>query len=56
MKNRITIRMGASKFTATVRNGDNVVIFDLRRMTPRNQHVFRREMVKAFRISQQEVA
>lgn len=49
MKNRITIRMGASKFTAAVNNGDSVTLFDLRKMTAKNQHVFRRELVKAWR-------
>lgn len=48
-KPRITIRMGASKFTATLNLGDRVSVFDLRKMTPKNQHVFRRELVKAWR-------
>jgi hypothetical protein len=53
MKARIIIRMGASKFTAAVRNGDQITLFDLRSMTNKNQHIFRRELVKAWRIGQE---
>lgn len=54
MKANVIIRMGASKFEAVVRNGETLTVFDLRRMNNKNQHVFRRELVKAFRISREE--
>jgi hypothetical protein len=53
MKARVIIRMGASKFTAAVRNDDQITLFDLRKMDRKNQHIFRRELVKAYRISQE---
>lgn len=53
MKARVIIRMGASKFTAAVRNGDTIHLYDLRRMQPKQVHEFRRELVKAFRISKE---
>lgn len=49
MKNNITIRMGAGKFTADVRNGDQVVNFDLNKMDKKSQRTFSKELVFAFR-------
>jgi hypothetical protein len=48
-KANIVIRMGASKFEATVRNGDKVYLYDLRRMTKKQEHDFRVELVAQFR-------
>ncbi len=52
MKERIIIRMGASKFDALVRVGDELKLYDLRAMQPRDQHNFRRTLVKAFEEAQ----
>lgn len=52
MKKRpnIVIHMGAGVFDAQVRGADGQMIhFDIRNMEPKNQHRFRRELVKAFR-------
>jgi hypothetical protein len=54
MKNRITIHMGASTFTADVKTDNGVTHFNINDMEPRNQHRFRRELVKAFRDSQHD--
>jgi hypothetical protein len=54
MKSNIIIRMGAGKFTADVRGADgNAVHFNIGKMKPQAQHQFRRELVKAFRISRE---
>ena len=50
MKPNIIIHMGASTWTAKVRGGDGkFVTFDIGRMDGKQQHTFRRELVKAFR-------
>lgn len=50
MKTNIIIHMGASAWTAKVRGADgNFVTFDIRAMDGKQQHTFRRELVKAFR-------
>jgi hypothetical protein len=54
MKANVIIRMGAGRFEAAVRNGDNIILFDLNKMDKREQHVFRRELVQAFRVSQEQ--
>jgi hypothetical protein len=46
--------MGAGRFEAVVRNGDNIILFDLNKMQRKEQHIFRRELVKAFRLSTEE--
>lgn len=53
-KPNIIIRMGAPYFDARVRGADgNFVHFNLRKLDKRAQHEFRRELVKAFRISRE---
>lgn len=53
MNNRITIKMGASRFDATVRGPDGTpVYFDLRRMSEKEGHIFRRTLVSEFREAQ----
>lgn len=48
----IIIHYGASTWTAKVRGADGeFVTFDLRAMGRKEQHVFRRELTKAFRES-----
>lgn len=49
MKNNVTIRMGASKFTADVRVGDKVVPFNLRTMDKAGRHEFTKTLVRSFR-------
>lgn len=57
MKNRATIRMSASLWTATVRGADGEpVVFDLYRMDKRERATFTREFVKAFRQSSEAAA
>ena len=51
MRHNVTIHMGASRFDAHVRNGDDVVTFDLFRMKKPERDKFRVELVKAFRES-----
>ena len=51
MKNRVTIRMGAGEFTADVRNGDQVVSFNLNKMDKQGQRTFVKELVFAFRVA-----
>jgi len=53
MKPNVIIRMGASKWTAHVRTGNEVVAFDLNKLDKRGQHAFRVELTKAFRQSRQ---
>lgn len=46
----IVVHMGASTWTANVRGADGKFVeFDLRAMDGKQQHNFRRELVKAFR-------
>ena len=53
MRPRITIRMGASRFDATVRGHDgNPVHFDLYKMDEKGRHNFRRTLVSEFREAQ----
>jgi hypothetical protein len=50
MKNRATIRMGASLWTVTVRGADGKPVeFDLYRMEKKARADFTRKFVKAFR-------
>ena len=52
VKNRITIRMGASKFEAEVRDrAGKPVHFDLAAMEKAQRRTFTKELVKAFRES-----
>lgn len=52
MKNAITIRMGASLNTVTVRGADgSPVLFDRNKMTKDENRVFHREFMNAFRAS-----
>lgn len=52
MKANIIIRMGAGKFTVDVRGkGNEIVTFDMNKMERKQQHIFRRELTKAFRES-----
>jgi hypothetical protein len=54
MKPNIIIRMGAPYFDARVRGADGKFVhFNLRRLDKKAQHQFRRELVKAFRISRE---
>jgi hypothetical protein len=49
-KSNIIIHMGASVWTAKVRGADGKFVeFNLRAMDGKQQHNFRRELVKAFR-------
>ena len=48
-KANVIIRMGASKFEAVVRHEDRLLHFDLRKMTRKQEHTFRKELVIAFR-------
>jgi hypothetical protein len=49
-KTNIVIHMGASVWTANVRGADGKFVeFNLRNMDGKQQHNFRRELVKAFR-------
>lgn len=51
-KANIIIRMGAAHYDARVRGADGEFVhFDLSRMDKKARHVFRRELVKAFRIA-----
>lgn len=49
MRNRVTIRMGACRWTADVRHGDEVVHFDLNKMTKQEQRQFRVLLTRAWR-------
>lgn len=49
LKPNVIIRMGASKFEAVVRHKDQVLLFDLRKMSRRDENTFRKELVFAFR-------
>jgi hypothetical protein len=49
MKQGITIRMGASRFDAVVRTADTIRVFDLRQMNRKEEHNFRRELVRQFK-------
>lgn len=51
MKNNVTVRMGAMKFTADVRVGERVVNFDLRKMEKDQRHEFIKTLVRSFRES-----
>ena len=54
MKPNIIIRMGAAYYDARVRGADgNYTHFNLRKLDKKQQHVFRRELVKAFRIAKE---
>lgn len=53
MKSAITIRMGASRFDAIVRVGESIRVYDIRNMNKHQEHDFRRELVKQFRISRE---
>lgn len=48
-KPRIVIHMGASAFTAKVRHNDQIILFDFNRMEPKQKHIFRRALVKAYK-------
>lgn len=52
-QNGIIIRMGAGKFDVIVRAQDSIRVFDVRHMNRDEEHVFRRELVKQFRISRE---
>jgi hypothetical protein len=49
----ITIRMGASKFDVVVRTKEYIRVFDMRRMNRKEEHVFRRELVRQFKESRE---
>jgi hypothetical protein len=52
MKAGITIRMGAGKWTVTARTADgHEHIYDMNRMNRREQHAFRTELVRQFRVA-----
>jgi hypothetical protein len=53
MKNKATIRMGASLWTVTVRGADGKPVeFDLYRMNKDQRRQFHREFMKAYRSAQ----
>lgn len=49
MKNRITIRMGASAWDATVNHNGQEVNFDFHKLTRDERAAFHRELMNAFR-------
>lgn len=50
MKNNVTIHMGASTWTVTVRGADDKpVVFDLRAMDKNQRRTFHREFMNAYR-------
>ncbi len=49
MKAGITIRMGASRFDVIVRANGTIRVFDIRHMTRKEEHNFRRELVRQYR-------
>lgn len=49
MKNAVTIRMGATKFTAEVNSAKGVVHFDLRKMDNKDRGTFIKTLVRSFR-------
>jgi hypothetical protein len=52
MKNRVTIHMGASKFTVALNDGnDNPVVFNLYAMDKEERRNFHRKFMQAYRAS-----
>jgi hypothetical protein len=51
MKNNVTVRMSAMKFTADVRVGESVVNFDLRKMSKEQERHWIKTLVRSFRES-----
>lgn len=52
MKNRITIRMGASRFDVIANLGDRIVAYDVRKMSKADEKKLRVELVAQFREAQ----
>jgi hypothetical protein len=49
VKNRITIRMGASRFDAVINLGDRIMVYDLKNLSKKQEKDFRVELVAQFR-------
>lgn len=52
-KSGITIRMGASRFDVVVRTPETIRVFDIRRMSRKDEHAFRKMLVFKFRESRE---
>lgn len=55
-KHNITIRMGASKFNATVLHEGNLLQFDLYKASEFQRHEFRRTLVQAWTANRAKAA